>query len=120
MGTFSLLACRPEAETLSQMACGGDPISPPQLLVLPTLAPGPVSPGLWCQGRAGDSVGGGVLAPFSVWLPLPHPKGCSWAQALGCEGPLLQRGVKRPPSLPPPPILEGCCLSGKLGGRHRW
>lgn len=87
MGTFSLLACRPEAETLSQMACGGDPISPPQLLVLPTLAPGPVSPGLWCQGRAGDSVGGGGPGSLQCVAPPAPPQGVLLGPGAGVRGP---------------------------------
>lgn len=85
MGTFSLLACRPGVETLSQMACGGDPVLPPQLLVLPTLAPGPVSPGLWCQGRAGDS--GGSWLPSVCGSPRPTPRGAPGPRRWGARGP---------------------------------
>lgn len=102
-------------ETASQVARGGDPVSAPQLLVLPALAPVPcfprslVWPPLVC-GSLPTPPQGALLGPGV---------GCG-AWAWGVRGPSCRRGVKRPPPLPPPPILEGRCLSEKPGGRHRW
>lgn len=55
--------------------------------------------------RAGQQIWGGPGSPWCVDPSLPHPKGRSWARALGCEGPPLQKRsekAKASPSAPHP------------------
>lgn len=104
-------------ETASQVARGGDPVSAPQLLVLPVLALVPDSPGLWCQGRR---FGGGPGPPWCVDLPpCPTPRGAPgpgrgvWGLDLGCEGPQLQKRSEKATTSPSaPPSWKGAILAG--------
>lgn len=72
-----------------------DPVSPPQLLVLPTHGPGPP---WWPRGQGRAEIRGSSL---SVWLPTP-PQGVLLGPGAGVRGPPWQRGEQRPPPSPAP------------------